>query len=139
MSIEVSEELVSPSDLCQNLKLRFSRSNIRNNSPIFLHILSCTRSSMFRLPYDKSESIKEVCSCIHIINQSQSVQHLLVRKRLTLLSVFGVPFLAGIAGGLLGGALAFDYRPYYPPYPPPFPPPAPYPCYGGGRQQPYYY
>ena len=32
--------------------------NIRNNSPIFLHILSCTRSSMFRLPYDKSESNK---------------------------------------------------------------------------------
>ena len=25
-----------PSDLCQNLKLRFSRSNIRNHSPIFL-------------------------------------------------------------------------------------------------------
>ncbi|WP_242212063.1 hypothetical protein [Bacillus cereus group sp. BfR-BA-01383] len=52
---------------------------------------------------------------------------------------FGVPFLAGIAGGLLGGALAFGPRPFYPPYPPPFPPPAPYPCYGGPCQQPYYY
>ena len=31
---------------------------------------------------------------------------------------FGVPFLAGIAGGLLGGALAFGPRPFYPPYPP---------------------
>ena len=58
MSTEASEELVSPSDLCQNLKLRFSRSNIRNHSPIFLHILSCTRSSTFHLPYDKSESNK---------------------------------------------------------------------------------
>lgn len=34
------------------------RSNIRNHSPIFLQILSCTRSSMFHLPYDKSESNK---------------------------------------------------------------------------------
>ncbi|WP_459499694.1 hypothetical protein [Bacillus sp. C1] len=54
------------------------------------------------------------------------------------LPFFGVPFLAGIAGGLLGGALAFGPRPpYYPPYPPPYPP-APSPCYGNPCQ-PYYY
>ena len=58
MSIEASEEHVSHFVSCQNLKSQFSHSNIRNNSPIFLHILSCTRSSMFRLPYDKSESNK---------------------------------------------------------------------------------
>ncbi|MEH7458761.1 hypothetical protein CON65_07160 [Bacillus pseudomycoides] len=55
------------------------------------------------------------------------------------LPFFGVPFLAGIAGGLLGGALAFGPRPFYPPYPPPAPyPPAPFPCYGNPCQ-PYYY
>ena len=58
MSIEAWEEHVSHFVLCQNLKSQFSHSNIRNNSPIFLHILSCTRSSMFCLPYDKSESNK---------------------------------------------------------------------------------
>ncbi|WP_379966799.1 hypothetical protein [Ectobacillus sp. sgz5001026] len=50
------------------------------------------------------------------------------------LPFFGVPFLAGIAGGLLGGALAFGPRPYpyYPqpyPYPTPYPYPAPYSPY----------
>ena len=58
MSIEAWEEHVSHFVLCQNLKSQFSHSNIRNNSPIFLHILSCTRSSTFCLPYDKSESNK---------------------------------------------------------------------------------
>ena len=119
MSIEASEEHVSHFVSCQNLKSQFSHSNIRNNSPIFLHILSCTRHPCFVYHMIKVSPIKEVCSCIHIINQFQSVQHLLCSRRLTLLPVFGVPFLAGIAGGLLGGALAFGPRPFYPPYPPP--------------------
>ena len=139
MSIEVSEELVSPSDLCQNLKLRFSRSNIRNNSPIFLHILSCTRSSMFRLPYDKSESNK---GGLFMYPYYQPIPVRSAPIGPVSDSRF-FPFWCSISSWYCWWtarrALAFGPRPYYPPYPPPFPPPAPYPCYGGPCQQPYYY
>ncbi len=94
--------------LCQNLKLHFLHSNIRNNSPIFLHILSCTRSSTFHLPYDESESNK---GGMFMYPYYQPIP---VRSApigpvgdSRFFPFFGVPFLAGIAGGLLGGALAF--------------------------------
>ena len=120
MSIEASEEHVSHFVSCQNLKSQFSHSNIRNNSPIFLHILSCTRSSMFRLPYDKSESNKGGMFMYPYYQPIPVRSAPIGPVGDSRFFRFGVPFLAGIAGGLLGGALAFGPRPFYPPYPPPF-------------------
>ena len=139
MSIEAWEEHVSHFVLCQNLKSQFSHSNIRNNSPIFLHILSCTRSSTFCLPYDKSESNKGGMFMYPYYQPIPVRSAPIGPVGDSRFFRFWRSLSSWNCWWIARRSISFRPSTILSTLSTTFPPPAPYPCYGGPCQQPYYY